>query len=60
MKRKIETLKLLTFENRLGNKENREASKGLLVSFCVHNSPGQLRIYIPGSSLVLASSRGLF
>lgn len=58
----METVKLLTFENRLGNKEEGEASKGLLSSLCCHiyvyKYPGQPRIYIPGSSLVLSSSRG--
>ena len=32
----METLKLLAFENRLGNKEEGEASKDILSSLCCH------------------------
>lgn len=62
-KKKKETLKLLAFEKRLGNEDEGEASKRLLSSlYCriyVNNYPGQPRVYIPRSSLVLSSSRVL-
>jgi hypothetical protein len=62
-KKKRETLKLLAFEKRLGNEDEGEASKRLLSSlYCriyVNNYPGQPRVYIPRSSLVLSSSRVL-